>query len=56
MRYLIILILTGCQITVARLPAPVDAEVAKVLGNHEQALKVLVDEYNKKNKENHETK
>jgi len=51
MRYLAILILTGCQITVARLPEPISADVAKVLDNHEQALKVLVDEYNKKNKE-----
>ena len=42
------LILSGCQLTIQRLPAPVDPDVAKIVANHDEALKVLADDYNKR--------
>lgn len=57
MRYLAILLLTGCQLTVARLPEPVNPDVAQKLVQQEQkliqqeeVLKVLAEDYNKRQK------
>lgn len=45
-KYLALLLLTGCQITVSKIPDPVNPDVAKLLSEHQQALEVLVKEYN----------
>ena len=44
MRYLLVLLLSGCQVTIARLPSP-DAPPS-VIAEHEKALRVLVEDYN----------
>jgi uncharacterized lipoprotein YajG len=44
-----ILILAGCQITVAKLPDPVDPQILETLKNYEQTLSVLVEDYKKRN-------
>lgn len=49
MKYLVIaslIVLSGCQMTIAKLPSP-DAP-ATVVQEHAQVLKVLVDDYNKR--------
>lgn len=48
MRYAALLFLTGCQITIAKLPAPVDSDVAGALKQHAQMLDVLADDYAKR--------
>lgn len=50
MRYLAILLLTGCQLTIARLPEPVSPDLAQKLIQQEEVLKVLADDYNKRQK------
>ncbi len=46
-----ILFLAGCQITVAKLPEPLDPQLVGVLKNHEETLAVLADEYKKRHPE-----
>lgn len=50
MRYLAILLLTGCQLTIARLPEPVSPDLVQKLSQQEEVLKVLADDYNKRQK------
>lgn len=42
--------LSGCQLTIARLPEPVNPDVAQKLIQQEEVLKVLADDYNKRQK------
>lgn len=52
MRYLAILILTGCQITLAKLPEPVDPDVAGALKQHAEMLDVLAKDYQERQRVN----
>lgn len=46
-----LILLSGCQITVAKLPDPVPADVAEALKQHAQILDVLAKEYQERNKD-----
>ena len=49
-KLIFLLALTGCQVTVQKLPDPVNPDLASVIQEHSKALQVLVDEYNLKHK------
>jgi hypothetical protein len=47
----ILIALSGCQITIARLPSPVDPKVAGALVQHAQNLDVLIADYKERHPE-----
>ena len=52
---LLTLLLSGCQLTIQRLPAPVEADVAGALKQHAENLNVLIEDYKARHPQKSET-
>lgn len=50
-KLILVVLLSGCQITIAKLPEPISADVASALQQHAQMLDVLAKEYQERNKD-----